>query len=288
MTAGPAMTPALHHLEQVMGTVVTIDVYVAGAVTDALATALRRQLGQAQAILHDADATFSTWQPGSPVSRLRRGELTVAQAPAEVTEVLARCRVAREVSRGWFDPWAMPGGVDPTGYVKGWAAQRALAAFIPAPQTSAADTGAADTGGVVCGAIVNAAGDIASFGRLADGQPFRIGVTDPAAPPRLAGIIELTGAVATSGTYERGSHLIDPHTGEPAAGAASASVTGPDLGLADALATALAVAGKPGLAMIGPLAGYEALLIGYDGDRLWTPGFPFATLSPPASPLDCQ
>ena len=54
----------------------------------------------------------------------------------------------------------------------------------------------------------------------------------------------------------------------------SASVTGPDLGLADALATALAVAGEPGLAFIEPLDGYEALIIGLDGSRRRTEHFP--------------
>jgi thiamine biosynthesis lipoprotein len=267
--AGSPEPPAhpIHHLEEVMGTIVTIDVYAAG-VTDAGLGVLHEQLARARAILHHADEIFSTWQPHSPVSRLRRGEISLSQAPPEVAEVLERCAAARELSGGWFDPWAMPGGVDPTGYVKGWAAQNALAAF---------------SGGTACGAIVNAAGDIASSGGLGHGQPFRIGITDPASPLRLAGIVELAGAIATSGTYERGSHLIDPHSGRAVARAASASVTGPDLGLADALATALAVAGEPGLALIEPLGGYEALVIGFDGSRRWTAGFPFAP-RPAASP----
>lgn len=244
-----------------MGTIVTIDVYTASEVTGVELGVLRCRLSRAKAVLHRADEVFSTWQPNSPVSRLRRGEISLADAPAEVAEVADLCVTARELSGGWFDPWAMPGGFDPTGYVKGWAAQNALAEF---------------SGAAVRGVIVNAAGDIASSGGMGPGQPFRIGISDPAAPRRLAAIVELTGAVATSGTYERGGHLIDPHSGGPAARAASASVTGPDLGLADALATALAVAGEPGLAMIESLAGYEALLIGYDGTKRWTEGFPFA------------
>ena len=244
-----------------MGTIVTIDVYTTAEVTDAGLGALRGQLAHARAVLHRADEVFSTWQAHSPVNRLRRGEISLAQAPPEVAEVLERCAAARELSGGWFDPWAMPGGFDPTGYVKGWAAQKALEGF---------------SGGTVCGAIVNAAGDIASSGGLGHGQPFRIGIADPASPRRLAEIVELTGAIATSGTYERGSHLIDPHSGRAAARAASASVSGPDLGLADALATALAVAGEPGLALIEPLGGYEALVISFDGSRRWTKGFPFA------------
>jgi len=250
-----------------MGTIVVIDVYAAagpGAANEVAGrpeAELSRQLTEAVAVLHRADATFSTWRPDSPVSRLRRGEITGAQAPAEVAEVLERCAVARDLSGGWFDPWAMPGGLDPSGYVKGWAAQHALAAF---------------SAGGICGVLVNAAGDIASTGGPADGTPFRIGIADPHAPLRLTAIAELTGAIATSGTYERGDHLIDPHSGRPAARAASASVTGPDLGLADALATAMAVAGEPGLDLIETIEGYEALIINPDGSRRWTKQFPIA------------
>ncbi|MGH3274126.1 MAG: FAD:protein FMN transferase [Streptosporangiaceae bacterium] len=253
-----AVAHPVHHLEDVMGTIVTIDVYTAAG---AQVAGLDRQLDRARAILHRADEIFSTWRPRSPISLLRSGEITAAQAPAEVAEVLERCAVARSLSGGWFDPWAMPGGIDPSGYVKGWAAQNALAVF------------AADD---IIGAIVNAAGDITSSGGPGSGAPFRIGIADPFAPRCLVDIVELTGAIATSGTYERGSHLIDPHLGHPAARAASATVTGPDLGLADALATALAVAGTPGLTFIERLEGYEALVIGFDASRRSTDRFAFA------------
>jgi thiamine biosynthesis lipoprotein len=255
-------TAPVTRLETVMGTVVTIDVYPCTAATSAQRAQIPRQIQRACDILHRADQIFSTWRPDSPVSRLRRGEITADDAPAEVPDVIAACAAARDLSGGWFDPWAMPGGFDPTGYVKGWAAQRSLAVL-------------ASTDGVA-GVMVNAAGDIASSGGLPTGQPFRIGIADPAAPRRLAAIVELTGAVATSGSYERGLHLIDPHSGRPAARAASGSVTGPDLGLADALATGLAVAGPGGLAFVEAIAGYAGFTIGFDGTRQSTPGFPFA------------
>ena len=62
--------------------------------------------------------------------------------------------------------------------------------------------------------------------------------------------------------------------GGAATSLASASVTGPDLGLADALATALAVAGDDGLQMVAALEGYEALAIGFDATWRWTAQFP--------------
>ena len=155
----------------------------------------------------------------------------------------------------------MPGGVDPTGYVKGWAAQRALGALAMAGVT---------------GAIVNAAGDIATFGNPGAGRPFRVGIVDPSDPRRLACVVEPGGAVATSGTYERGAHLVDPRTGQAATRAASATVTGPDLGLADALGTALAVAGPDGLGFVEPIAGYEGFVIDHNGSWRSSAGFPFA------------
>jgi thiamine biosynthesis lipoprotein len=242
-----------------MGTVVTIDIY---GESTGCGPEVSWGLARARATLQRADAIFSTWKADSPMSRLRRGEITREEAPAEVAEVLDLCAVAREISGGWFDPWAMPGGVDPTGYVKGWAAQRALAALDSYE---------------ISGAMVNAAGDIASFGGPEPTEPFRIGIVDPLSPSQLACVVELTGAIATSGSYERGEHLIDPHSRRPTTRAASASVTGPDLGLADALATALAVAGEEGLEVIGALENYEALVISFDGGRRWTESFPFCT-----------
>jgi thiamine biosynthesis lipoprotein len=249
----------MRHLEHVMGTVVTIDIHTG---EDMPRYRTHSRLGQARAILQHADTVFSTWKQNSPISRLRRGEITLEQAPSEVAEVLECCARAREISDGWFDPWAMPGGIDPTGYVKGWAAQCALSALVSSG---------------IRGAMVNAAGDIASFGGMEHAQPFRIGIVNPSSPRQLACVVELSGAIATSGTYEREGHLVDPHSGQPIARVASASVSGPDLGLADALATAVAVAGEAGLAFIERLEGYESLVIRFDGTMRWTEHFPIAS-----------
>ena len=154
----------------------------------------------------------------------------------------------------------MPGGVDPTGLVKGWAVERALAvlraAGIPA-------------------ALINGGGDVAAYGGPAPGEPWRIGVRHPWRPGALAGIIEVQAAVATSGTYERGSHLIDPHTGRAGSRAVSATVTGPSLTLADALATAVAVGGDEALGLVAGLEGYEGYLIRPDGSETGTGGITF-------------
>jgi thiamine biosynthesis lipoprotein len=247
----------LHHDEQVMGTIVTFDLYDEDAAPEDLASFLDEAID----LLHTADNVFSTYKADSPISRLRRGEVTLGECPSVVAEVLELCREARTITAGWFDPWSMPGGVDPTGYVKGWAAQRALDAL----KRSGID-----------GALVNAAGDTASFGGPSFGASFRIGIVDPANTQKLAYVVHSPGAVATSGVYERGEHLIDPHTQRPSSLASSATVTGTDLGTADALATALAVAGPHALPLVEAFDDFEALIISDDGTSVMTAQFPIA------------
>jgi FAD:protein FMN transferase len=244
------------HAEPAMGTVFSFTAVHGAepprAVRDALAAACR--------VLHHYDALFSTWDAASPVSRFRRGEAVLGQMPPEFGAVLQECHTAKEASGGWFDPWAMPGGFDPTGLVKGWAAERALDEL---------------RGAGLPGALINGGGDVAAFGSPGAGHRWRVGIRHPWRADALACIVEIDAAVATSGSYERGPHLIDPGTGLPAARAASATVTGPSLALADAFATGVAVGGDPALALVAALPGYAGYLIRPDGSETDTGGIDF-------------
>ena len=247
-TVRSAHPGALVHDEAVMGTVCSFLVLPGTVATEEV----RAAIADACTILHQADVTFSTWVDDSPLSRHRRGELALTDCPDEVAEVLRLAAVARRATAGWFDPWALPGGVDPTGLVKGWAVERAADVL-------------ADAG--VPGGLVNAGGDIATVGRAGDGDAWRIGIRHPWRPDALACVLAVTGAVATSGTYERGAHLVDPHTRRPWCAAASATVTGPSLALADAFATALAVGGDEAFDLIEAVDGYACYLVRPDGSE---------------------
>jgi thiamine biosynthesis lipoprotein len=259
------------HAEHVMGTVVSFAVLPAVPPRGGPAGAPSgwephrpdpgAAIRAACALLHEADAAFSTWDPRTLLSRLRRGDLAEAEGPACLAEVRVACEAARDASGGWFDPWAMPGGYDPTGLVKGWAVDRALAAIREAGLPAA---------------LVNGGGDLAAFGGPEPGESWRAGIRHPWRPAALAAVLEVRGAVATSGAYERGAHLVDPRTGQPGCRAASATVTGPGLAMADALATALAVGGDEALAAVDGLPGYAGYLIRPDGTETWTSGLRFA------------
>lgn len=100
-------------------------------------------------------------------------------------------------------------------------------------------------------ALLNSGGDLCALGSAADG-PWRIGIRHPFQDSLLATLeIDAAECVMTSGNYERyredqgvrWGHIIDPRTGYPAAEVASSTVVHAQGGLADAAATALAVAG---------------------------------------------
>ena len=82
---------------------------------------------------------------------------------------------------------------------------------------------------------------------LVRGGPWRVGVQHPRERDRLAAVLSLTdAAVATSGAYERGEHIVDPLTGRPPSGALAVTVLGRDLATADAYATAAFAMGERG------------------------------------------
>ncbi|MEV6315590.1 FAD:protein FMN transferase [Streptomyces sp. NPDC051776] len=242
----------LRHVEHVMGTVFSFD--VRGPATPAARDALARSV----AWLHHVDALFSTYRPDSRISRLDRGELTVAECEPEVATVLELCRCATRLSGGWFDARA-GGRLDPSAMVKGWAIERASQMLH--------DAGARDHS-------VNGGGDVQCRGEAAPGIPWRIGVAHPLRRGELATVVSGRDvAVATSGIAERGHHIIDPRTGRPAAGLASVTLVGRHLTEVDALATAVFAMGEEARTGVGRMAGVEAFAVTGDGETWWTPGY---------------
>lgn len=247
------------HVEQVMGTTVTFDVRDQHLARAELARAV---LAGVEA-LHEADRMFSTFRPDSAVSQIRRGSRRAEDFPADVVSVLVRCAAATELTSGWFDPWAMPGGFDPTGLVKGWAVQRCLRQL---------------TRWGVRHALVNGGGDLAVVGNAtgdADGSGWTVGVQDPFRSSGLLTTLPATRlSVATSGGYERGSLAIDPVSGQCVHRLASATVVAADLAVADACSTGASAHGPDALGWLTAARGVEALLVTLDGVCLSTPGWP--------------
>ncbi len=123
--------------------------------------------------------------------------------------------------------------------------------------------------------IINASGDLTTWGKQPDGTSWMIGITNPLNDNKVFSWFPLdNNAVVTSGNYEkfavlngkRYSHIIDPRTGWPASGLTSVTIFAPKAELADALATSVFVMGREtGIDFINQLPGIECVMVDENG-----------------------
>jgi thiamine biosynthesis lipoprotein len=244
--------PRRSWVEQIMG--LPISLHVRG---DRVRSAVVcERVDAVFAELRQVDATFSTYRPDSEISRLNRGELDPDACSDVVVEVARLCELARVATDGAFDARDLPlpdggRGYDPSGLVKGWAVERAARHLDGLAEHDY---------------VLNAGGDIV-LRAAADAAPWRVGVEDPLRAGRILAVLDLReGAVATSGTAQRGQHIVDPRTASPATSLASVTVVGPSLLWADVYATAAMADGPAGLARLDAEHDYEALVVDAAGE----------------------
>jgi thiamine biosynthesis lipoprotein len=117
------------------------------------------------------------------------------------------------------------------------------------------------------------------------GRLWRVGIEHPFQHDRLAWVLELTdAAVATSGTYARGHHVFDPHTGTPVTDLVSVTVVGADLGLVDGYATAALAMGERGLGWLAAQPDCACAVVTSDGRAFRSANLPVATAVGGAAP----
>lgn len=223
-------------------------------------------------LLRRIEEIYSPFIADSPVSRIRDGRLGPADLDwqpdlnaveaQEFREILGLCAQLRHESDGAFDAWAVgdPPNFDPSGAVKGWAAERASDLLVRRG---------------VPAHLLNAGGDVRL--RANEEATWNVGVEDPHRPDRVLLTVTIgDGAVATSGTRQRGSHVWDPLRRRPAEGLAQVTIVGPDLALADGYATAALALGErardflTGLGARGP---YQGCIVDDAHGVWWTEGF---------------
>jgi FAD:protein FMN transferase len=246
-----------------MGMPVTIQVVDEGALDLALEEAFND--------FRLFDRTFSPYQAESAVSRINRGELRPEDAGELVHQAIELCRLYEQATDGYFSAWT-GGRFDPSGLVKGWAIDRACSLLDRRHYGNY---------------FVDAGGDVQTRGRNPVGGPWRVGVRHPIKRDKVACVVLASGlAVATSGTYEKGQHILDPHSGSPANEWLSFTVAGPDILQADVFATACFAMGTAGLEFVLRVAGYEAFAIDIDLRAFSTPGFKALCADLPAGPSE--
>ena len=259
--------PGHAHVEQVMGMPVSIDI------RDEHGPAGRAAIDEVVAWLHLVDDKWSTYRDDSGITRFARGQLRTEDLPEDMDRILDDCEALRIETAGAFDIHIpAPNGtmLEPSGYIKGWAIERA------------AELIELVGGRNFC---INAGGDVVMRGEAAPSTPWSVGIRHPDYVDQFADVLQFTGAwaVATSATYERGNHIVDPRTGRPANEVRSATVVGPDLTRVDVYATTLFVTGLDGLALLLDQPGYDAFLITHNNECISTPGFDQHRLAQSAS-----
>jgi len=201
-----------HH----MGTAITL---AGRRIDDELADGFFRRIG-------DLELVLSRFLPESDLSRLADGRVGLDDVDWAVREVLNRCVDLRRRTDGWFDHEPVRSLLDPNALAKGWIVEQAALELRLAG---------------VPEFFVNAGGDVLVH-RPHPSNPYRVGVQHPQEPEAVVAVLDVSdGAVATSGTYERGEHIRGAEDGR----VLSATVVGPELGECDALATAVFAAGLP-------------------------------------------
>jgi FAD:protein FMN transferase len=237
--------------ERVMGTVVSFDLRNGGMHAAAVAAA--------RSWLHLVHDRFSPFLADSEVCRYGRGEIADDARSEDLSHVIDLCDSISQISGGAFSAWR-DGRFDPSAYVKGWSVERTaqiLRSF-----------GCDDWS-------INAGGDVLTAGSPDGNGPWRIGVQHPFDHDAFATVVaghEM--AVATSGTYERGAHIVDARSDLRITDVASVTVIGTDLGLCDALSTAAFAMGSGGPAWIAGIEGHESYTVFTSGEVVATAGFP--------------
>ena len=198
--------------------------------------------------LRDIENRFSTFLSTSEISRINSGELHVLDASSDVVEVLDACTWLEHLSNGVFNVRRPDGFIDPAGFVKGWAAERAARLLLEAGLKNY---------------YLRIGGDIQTHGLQSTGEKWRVGIVDPHDSSRIRSYVDIpeNWAVATSGTAERGQHIWGKDSLAVDAQFSSMTVIGPHLMWADAFATIGFALGDAGIDWVEKFPDYTAFTL---------------------------
>jgi|SRR5215471_3359037 len=265
INVGSAFRSEQHHFgyESVIGT--SMDLLVCSPSS-------RVAEGACRTVLEEIDrlrSILDTRDPASEVSRLENPN-ACRDVSRDLMEVLDAYEYWERRTDGAFS--IHPGGAESPRNVdalgKAYIIDRAAAAALRAwPSIDAL--------------LLNIGGDIVTHGRSSE-----IAIADQAAwydnAQPVTTIAVQNAAVATSGTYARGAHLIDPRTGQSQRSTVAATVVAADAITANALATTLCLMSAPdGLQLVESTPGAEAMCV-VSGALHRTSGF--ALLERPSAP----
>jgi thiamine biosynthesis lipoprotein len=234
--------------EQIMGMPVTVDVEAPKKVFEKVFNYFKF-----------VDEKFSPYKQNSEVTKINDKRLKPKDLSDEMKLIIKLSKETQKLTDGYFNIYTND-NMDPSGIVKGWAIFNAGKIIEELGYKSY---------------LVEAGGDIQTKGLNKDQKKWAIGIKNPFNTKEVVKVIYLSGeGVATSGTYERGKHIINPKEGMPADDEiVSLTVIGENVYEADRFATAAFAMGKRGINFIERLKGFEGYIINKHKIATMTSGF---------------
>lgn len=210
--------------------------------------------------LTHVDEVFSTYKNTSEISQINRGLLSQEQASDEVKQVFTLAEKTKHETNGYFDIRKPDGTADPSGVVKGWAIHTSAQLLL--------DAGCTDF-------MINIAGDIATSGKNPEGGEWSVGIRNPFDASEIVKVLYPHSlGVATSGSYERDTHIYNPHSPHDVLDEiVSITVIADNVLVADLYATASFAMGRKGIEFLENIHGVEGYSIDRTGIATMTTGF---------------
>ena len=210
--------------------------------------------------LKEVDQRFSPYIDSSEVSRFSRGDLNKSELSPELSFIMEQCKNYEKVTDGYFSTYYTD-SFDPSGYVKAWAIE---------------ESGKILTNLGIETFLINIAGDMIARGNL---RQWNLAIQDPFSKQSILGTVQLTNqSIATSGSYVRGNHILDPHTKTNQTDLISVTIYGKDIIKSDVFATACTAMGfDKARKFLKKYPDYLALLIKNNGESLLVNNFKLNT-----------
>src|SRR3989344_1841733 len=207
------------------------------------------------------DEKFSTYKPESEINKINNGEILIENASKDMKEIFKLSEKTKKETDGYFDIVNEDGKYNPSGIVKGWAILNASKLILEAGFSNF---------------YVEAGGDIQVNGFADTNKGWKVGIRSPFNVKEIIKMVYLRNSegIATSGSYERGSHVYNPKNKlDSLSEIVSITVIGPNIYEADRFATAAYAMQNKGIYFIEKLKGFEAYMIDKNGTATMTTGF---------------
>jgi len=234
----------MRRVEEHMGMPISIDIP---------GTKSQRIFDELFALCEDTDNRFSPYKNTSELQKLWRGQIKERDVSDDMKHIIAECERYEQLTDRYFSA-RFAGTFNPTGYVKAWAIER-MTNYLAEKQIKTY--------------LINAGGDIVAHSDA--GHNWNIAIANPLDTNQPIATLKVDNiAVATSGLYERGAHIYDPHTKQPVDDFASVTIFGPDITTADVFATAVFAMGDKAGNFIAKQRNYQAIIIDKAGNLVTT------------------